>query len=308
MVSVRCTVYNHEAFLRKCLEGFVMQKTTFRFEVFVHDDASTDNSPHIIREYAQRYPDIIKPFFETENQYSKNDGQFMSITYSPLYLTGKYLAICEGDDYWTDPLKLQKQVDYLENHPGCSLCCHNATLHWYDNRFPDKPYTQLEDRDYTAHEIICSWETPATASFVFRSSLVKGYLDCMEKHPGIIIGDIPLLLHCSKQGSIHAFSDTMSVYGKHNGGWTQSFDAEKMYAHAYSWEMIREAFRDPYYKILRTFPTGMYINAISHALKETNIKVLFSSLYRGLIRHPIDGLKALIRLPKERRQRKNLRT
>ena len=114
LVSIRCLVYNHEPYLRQCLEGFVMQKTNFRFEAIVHDDASTDGSAKIIREYAEKYPDIIKPIYETENQYSKRDGSLTRIMNTAC--RGKYIAICEGDDYWIDPLKLQKQVSILENN------------------------------------------------------------------------------------------------------------------------------------------------------------------------------------------------
>lgn len=112
LVTIRCLVYNHEPYLRQCLDGFVMQKTDFPFEAIVHDDASTDRSAEIIREYAEKYPDIIKPIFETENQYSKHDGSIRRIMNAHTH--GKYVAMCEGDDYWTDPLKLQKQVDFLE--------------------------------------------------------------------------------------------------------------------------------------------------------------------------------------------------
>lgn len=114
MVTIRCVAYNHEPYIRECLEGFVMQKTNFRFEAIVHDDASTDGTANIIREYAEKYPDIIKPIFETENQYSKRDGSLRRIMNS--HMKGKYIAMCEGDDYWIDPYKLQKQVDYLEKH------------------------------------------------------------------------------------------------------------------------------------------------------------------------------------------------
>lgn len=114
LVSIRCLVYNHEPYLRQCLDGFVMQKTNFRFEAIVHDDASTDGSAKIIREYAEKYPDIIKPIYETENQYSKRDGSLTRIMNTAC--RGKYIAICEGDDYWIDPLKLQKQVSILENN------------------------------------------------------------------------------------------------------------------------------------------------------------------------------------------------
>ena len=131
MVSIRCTAYNHEPYIRQCLEGFVMQKTNFRFEAIVHDDASTDGTADIIRAYAEKYPDIIKPILETENQYSKHDGSLRRIM--DAHTHGKYIAYCEGDDYWIDPLKLQKQVDWLEehddyvmSHSNC-LCFHQST-------------------------------------------------------------------------------------------------------------------------------------------------------------------------------------
>lgn len=118
-VSIRCLVYNHASCLRKCLDGFVMQQTDFRFEAIVHDDASTDGSVNIIREYAEKYPNIIKPIIETENQYSKHDGSLDRIMADAC--TGKYIAWCEGDDCWTDTLKLQKQVSFLESHPDYVL-------------------------------------------------------------------------------------------------------------------------------------------------------------------------------------------
>lgn len=123
LVVIRCLVYNHDSYLRECLEGFVMQQTNFPFVAIVHDDASTDGSAAIIREYEEKYPDIIKPIYETENQYSKHDGSLGRIINAAVDATGaKYVAMCEGDDYWTDPLKLQKQVDFLESHPEYGLC------------------------------------------------------------------------------------------------------------------------------------------------------------------------------------------
>lgn len=119
MVSIRCTVYNHERFLRQCLDGFVMQKTNFAFEAIVHDDASTDGSAQIILEYAEKYPNIIKPIIETENLYSRADGSLTRVMREAS--RGKYIAFCEGDDCWIDPLKLQKQVDALESHPECTI-------------------------------------------------------------------------------------------------------------------------------------------------------------------------------------------
>lgn len=119
LVSVICDVYNHEPYLRQCLDGFISQKTDFAFEVLIHDDASTDNSASIISEYTQKYPKIFKPIIQKENQYSKRIGIWQ--TYQFPRVLGKYVAFCEGDDCWIDSLKLQKQVDYLENHPECVL-------------------------------------------------------------------------------------------------------------------------------------------------------------------------------------------
>ena len=119
LVTVRCTVYNHEKYLRNCLDGIVMQKTNFVFHAIVHDDASTDKSAVIIKEYATRYPTIIKPIFEMENQYSKG-GEFLSRIMEE-HTLGKYVAYCEGDDYWTDPYKLQKEVDILERNNNVKL-------------------------------------------------------------------------------------------------------------------------------------------------------------------------------------------
>ncbi len=115
VVAIRCITYNHELYIRQCLEGFIIQKTNFKFVAIVHDDASTDGTAKIIQEYAARYPEIIKPIYETENQYSKKDDSLRKIMDNATNATKcKYVAVCEGDDYWIDPLKLQKQVDFLE--------------------------------------------------------------------------------------------------------------------------------------------------------------------------------------------------
>ena len=112
MVSICCITYNHAPFIRQCLDGFIMQKTDFAFEVLIHDDASTDGTEEIIREYEARYPEIIKPLYEVENQWIK--GRRGSKVFNFPRAQGKYIALCEGDDYWTDPFKLQKQVDFGE--------------------------------------------------------------------------------------------------------------------------------------------------------------------------------------------------
>ena len=123
VVSIRCITYNHEPYIAEALDGFLMQETDFPFEIVVHDDASTDNTANIIREYEAKYPKILKPIYETENQYSKHDGSLRKIMNNAC--KGKYIAFCEGDDYWIDSKKLQKQVDFLEKNPDYEMCYTN---------------------------------------------------------------------------------------------------------------------------------------------------------------------------------------
>lgn len=214
MVSIRCATYNHEPYIRQCLEGFVMQKTNFRFEAIVHDDASTDGTAAIIKEYADRYPDIIKPIFEVENQYRRR--KLTAIMDS--YMHGKYIAICEGDDYWIDPYKLQKQVDFLETNPEYSMCFHRSNIL---NGLKINPVINakvIEDKDYSANELFENWIVP-TASIVYRKSCYIP-IDKYIKPERMLNGDIILVLNCASRGKIRGFSDVMSVYRMHSGGVT----------------------------------------------------------------------------------------
>ncbi len=126
LVSILCTAYNHEQYIRSALESFVSQKTNFAFEVLVNDDASSDGTAAIIREYEEKYPEIIRPFYQVENQFSKGIGYIYENIFYPK-ARGKYFAFCEGDDYWTDESKLQRQADFLESHPDYSACVSIST-------------------------------------------------------------------------------------------------------------------------------------------------------------------------------------
>ena len=212
IVAIKVIVYNHEPYLRDCLEGFVMQKTNFPFVAIVHDDASTDGSAAIIREYEERYPDIIKPIYETENQYSKHDGSLGRIMNAAIDATGaKYVAMCEGDDYWTDPLKLQKQVDFLEANPEYSMCFHGAEIkiQGVDRSIYGARCEYVQDKEYWSTDLFAEWIVP-TASIVYDRQRVNQYA---IKHPEWATrGDIILVLKCAHTGKVWGMSDKMSVY------------------------------------------------------------------------------------------------
>ena len=221
MVTVNCLVYNHEPFLRQCLDGFVMQKTTFKFEVIVHDDASTDRSADIIREYAERYPNIIRPVFEKENQYSKGvTRELLHIFFLPK-CSSKYIAYCEGDDYWTDPLKLQTQVDFMERHPEYSICSHQNDIYEerkkkviFDKSFSKVLYKREENDEYYEYSYFDGWFThPLTC--MYRNEMRLWNIPS-EKYP--FFRDTVFFYYLLKERKGALLKKSMAVYRVHDGG------------------------------------------------------------------------------------------
>ena len=218
LVAIHCLVYNHEPYLRDCFEGFVMQKTNFRFVAIVHDDVSTDGSAAIIREYTEKYPEIFRPIYETENQYSKHDGSLERIMNEAIDATGaKYVAMCEGDDYWTDPHKLQKQVDFLEAHPDYSMCCHGADVLNQTSRNIDCACEHMTTREYFPDDAFPTWQIP-TASIIYRREIVDQYT--IVRQGDFFAGDVVLILKCMHVGRVWGLADHMSVYRMNQGGVT----------------------------------------------------------------------------------------
>ena len=225
LLAIKCLVYNHEPYLRQCLDGFVMQQTNFPFIAIVHDDASTDNSAAIIREYEEKYPDIIKTIYETENQYSKSDGSLTRIMNKAIDELGcKYVAVCEGDDYWTDPQKLQKQVDFLEAHEDFSVCCHNVNM-W----------------DESTHTMTMNYATPnapeeasvvelAKANYIINLSVMYRYNPQVYTNPfpDTYAGDYPMHLRHAEYGKIKYFPQVMGVYRAGSGVWSTLSAAEML--------------------------------------------------------------------------------
>ena len=213
IVCVCCLVYNHEPFLRECFEGFVMQQTTFPIEILVHDDASTDHSADIIREYTAKYPDLFKPIYQTENQYSKGVDVF-SINVSRA--KGKYIAICEGDDYWTDPMNLQMQVDIKENNQDDSMVFHRAKVLMETRHSFGLQCFDIEDRNYSPTELFETWKV-ATASILYRKTCNDYPIKGSER---MLNGDIFLVEKCAHTGFVRGLSKTLSVYRVHDNGVT----------------------------------------------------------------------------------------
>lgn len=219
LVSICCLTYNHAKYVRQCIDGFLMQKTSFPIEILVHDDASTDGTDVILQEYESKYPNIIFPIYETENKYSNGYRGRMDIVFNYSRARGKYIASCEGDDYWTDPLKLQKQVDFMESHPEYSICFHRCQ-HLYEKtgKFTKDNCGFLFKQGQTGVDVSIDmffkeWITqPLTMLFrkeLFDPKWQKKYKYYRDTHE---------IYHFLKAGKGYLFSFEGGVYRIHSGG------------------------------------------------------------------------------------------
>lgn len=209
VVTVRTITFQHAPYIRECIEGVLMQKTNFAFEYIIGEDCSTDGTREIVFEYAKKYPDLIRVITSDSNVGAKANSHRCQIN-----LRGKYIALCEGDDYWIDPYKLQKQVDILESKPHCSVCAHNVyfmsdggqKLAWNS---PREPEYKLDDQ-LRRHFV-------PTCSLMFRADccLGKERPEWLNDAPG---GDVIMVAMSLQYGNLACINDVMACYRKHNGG------------------------------------------------------------------------------------------
>lgn len=206
-VCITCSTYNHQKYIRQCLEGFVMQKTSFPFIAVVIDDASTDDNACIILEYAERYPNIIKPILLKENHYSQKKSRRQYCL--EWWNQSKYLCKCEGDDYWIDPFKIQKQYDFMETHPNCQLCATNALELWDGGiKSPKFFHAYFQTGIVPMEKIIGRWLF-ATATLFYKKELIDMFPEWMRK---LYFGDMSLILVAAFYGEIGVIEDVTTVY------------------------------------------------------------------------------------------------
>lgn len=267
LVSINCITYNHEKYIADAIESFLMQKTNFKFEILIHDDASTDKTSDIVRNYAREYPNIIKPIIEKENQYSKGVGVFCL---NLRRARGKYIAICEGDDYWTDPYKLQKQVNYMKNNPECSMCFHATEIIRVGKGKVNeiKPYNK-NCISPTEDIILGGGEFIATNSILYRKEV-------MDKPPKFYlnapVGDYPLQILSSIENYAYYINEFMSVYRIGvEGSWSSRMSSQK--------NKEKEAIN--LFKRLivmlnefNEYSNGIYSNSINRKILENEFEIL----------------------------------
>lgn len=224
LVSIKCIAFNQKDYISDALDGFLMQKTDFPFEIVVHDDASTDGTDLIIRQYEEKFPDIIKGLYETENQYSKHDGSLQRIINGALH--GKYVAFCEGDDYWIDEKKLQKQVDFLESNPDYGLCyTQTKVFRQKENRHDGNTFgVSFNGFD----DLVQNGNRIPTLTVCMRRDIYEKYLEEVkpfDKH--WLMGDYPAWLYFAYKSKIKFLEEATAVYRVLEESMSHSKDLKK---------------------------------------------------------------------------------
>lgn len=272
-LSIICLAYNQVRFIRDALEGFVRQKTNFPFEVIIHDDASTDGTTEIIKEYEHKYPNIIKPIYQMENKWSKGKDLIKSFIYP--HIRGEYVALCEGDDYWTDENKLQKQVDFLDSHLDYTICFHPVKVIWEDKRaeetiFPDeKLLRKTGNLDFFS---LLKGNFIQTNSVIYRWRFHKDSYDLIPDN--ILPGDWFLHLLHAQIGKIGFINEVMGVYRRNAGGiWTGAGQTDVWYERCGASvirfnEAVEKHFEISRYKEIRKMFIQTYNAAINLKNKE----------------------------------------
>lgn len=282
LVSVSVITYNHEKYVRQCLNGILMQEVNFPYEILVHDDASPDGTAEIIREYEAKYPEIIKPIYQTVNQYSQGKaiGKFNRDR-----ARGKYLAFCEGDDYWTDPGKLQKQVDFLEAHPEYIATTHRVkAINEHGDALDIPRFTDVVERVFTVDEYIRHSLPGQLASLVMRNVFLTLepriqdlYNSCKAN------GDEKLSLLLVMMGDIYCFSEDMSVYRRivsEGTSWNARMCGKNRAYSGYKQRLALQEFAEEAFgfKLPRSILYNMLLGALVKAVRnpnQTNFKILF---------------------------------
>lgn len=219
LVSIRTSAYNHGPYIKQCIEGVLMQRTNFPFEYIIGEDFSNDETREIVFEYAKKYPNIIRVITADYNVGSRANGRRCIQA-----CRGKYMAICEGDDYWIDSLKLQKQVDFMESHPEYSLCFHATNCIYGQDENPC--YTICYDKsEFNMDDLILGGGgMMATNSMLYKSDFVRNVPLWVQKAP---VGDLPLMLLLGAYGKVHYIDEIMSVYRLGVGVWSSGVERDK---------------------------------------------------------------------------------
>lgn len=285
-VVVTVTTHNHEKYISKTIESILAQKADFSYVLLVIDDCSEDGTCDIIRSFESSYPDIIKGIYLKQNHY--HNALSIEEYIQPWRERTKYQALCDGDDYWIDNEKLQKQVSFMRSHPDCVLCFHNAIVNWEDGSKQDTLFSDVQDRKYSGIEILNKWIIPTSSCLVRTEVSRDSRLFDITTNPSFVFRDIALFLFCGTIGSIYGMKEVMSVYLRNYNsdsltiGRLSSNSVEMNKRLCNHYKEIFQCFGGYYGKELRTvcnkYCVRYSVNGTLVSLRQHKIKDFFDSL------------------------------
>lgn len=280
LVSISCITYNHINYIEQCLDGFLEQETDYPFEILIHDDCSTDGTTEIIQKYSTKYPDIIKPMYETENQYQKGKPAGSLIWNFPR-AKGKYIALCEGDDYWIDENKLQMQVDFLEKNPEYGMCYtkakpYNQSMQKFNKKSIGADFDGFEDLLKNGNRI-------PTLTTVYRKDLLDKYQKVIQPgNKGWLMGDYPMWLYFSHESKVKFFDKVTAVYRVLENSASHSVDVEKQLEFSSSYYNISKYFAELYNFEIPEFDKEKILFDIYFEYFKMSGKTIFLDRMRGV--------------------------
>lgn len=288
LVSISCLAFNHGNFIRKALDGFIMQEADFPFEVLIHDDASTDNTAGIIREYQMKYPEIIKPIYQTVNQWKL--GRRGSSVHNFPRAQGKYIALCEGDDYWTDPKKLQRQVEFLEAHEDYALVAENGLVKNTKDQTEYK-FNDIEECDIEITQLLGKRKFP-TASVMFRKAYVNEDFQKLKYK-----GDVILWCYLARKGKIRYLPNISSVYCRGLHGMVLSSRNIEWARSLEEWNAVLSSIlpENVDRSILKQRNFNEYMKVFYFSAEKKDLKVSMMALGKCFKFRPLSTAKALVK-------------
>jgi glycosyltransferase involved in cell wall biosynthesis len=279
VVSVHMITYNHAPYIAQAIEGVLQQKTSFPFELVIGEDCSNDETREVVFEFQLKFPGLIRVITS-----DKNVGMIMNWCRTMKGCRGKYIALCEGDDYWTSPIKLQKQVDFLDSHSGCSACFHNVNVEYVNN--PEKNHifhnTKMKNI-FTLLDIVSNHFIP-TCSTIFRAGLFGEFPDWYSKIP---MGDWPLHVLNAQHGDYGYIDEILATYRVHDGGvWSSQNRVDILEKTIVAENLVNCYLNYKYKHIFRHKKSKWYEEIALIELKKKNISGYVNAAVKSVINNP----------------------
>lgn len=282
-VSVCMITYNHEASIAQAIEGVLMQETNFQVELVISEDCSTDGTRAVVIDYAQRYPERIRPLLP-----ERNLGMMPNFIATLEACGGKYVALCEGDDHWTDPHKLQKQVEFLDAHPECSISCHSVSAFSKDNSHAPRQLPASSQKPISGLKDLLRNNFIPTCSVVFRRGSVPKLPKWYFELP---MGDWPLWILIAQHGQIGYLDEVMANYRIHSGGvWSSTSVAHRLQAEVRLLEHLKRYLGPDCTRIIRTNLSDRYLVLAARSIEDADMPRAKAFLNKSIFENPPDLL------------------